>query len=84
MQTFYMFLTLSSLTAPQMLFISQPHPWKDEFACEQALPKMEAAVTRLIRFDVSTLDLFGTTTGGPVKPDYFVTVAECRPEEPGP
>ena len=78
METFYMFMTLSSLVAPQVLFIGQPQSFKNESACVRALPKMEAAVTRLIRYDASTLELFGTTVGGPLKPGYFVSGSECR------
>ena len=86
METFYMSLTLSSLTGPQVLFISQPKPWKNELACVRALAKMEDVVTRLIRYDASALDLFGTTSGHhPLKPGYFVSEAECsRSAEPGP
>ncbi len=81
METFYMFVTLSSLAAPQVLFMSQPQPWENESACERALPKMEGAVTRLIRYDASALGLFGTTAGGPLRPGYFVTASECRSAE---
>ena len=84
METFYMFLTLSALGAPQALFISQPQSWKSDLACERALPKMESAVTRLIRYDASALGLFGTTTGGPIKSNYFVTASECRSGELAP
>ncbi len=85
METFYMSLTLSSLTGPQVLFISQPKRWKNKLACVRALTRMEGAVTRLIRYDSSTLDLFGTTTGHPLKPGYFVSESECsRFAEPGP
>lgn len=84
-ETFFMSLTLSSLTGPQVLFMSQPKQWKNELACLRALPRMEGAVTRLIRYDVAALDLFGTTTGHPLKPGYFVSEAECsRSAEPGP
>ena len=31
METFYMVLTLSSLTASQVLFLGHPRPWKNEF-----------------------------------------------------
>ncbi|HSC42600.1 MAG TPA: hypothetical protein VLH17_10015, partial [Candidatus Binatia bacterium] len=85
METFFMSLTLSSLTGPQVLFVSQPKPWKNELACVHALPRMEGAVSRLIQYDASALDLFGTTTGHPLKPGYFVSEAECsRSAEPGP
>ena len=84
-ETFFMSLTLSSLTGPQVLFVSQPKPWKNELACVHALPRMEGAVSRLIQYDASALDLFGTTTGHPLKPGYFVSEAECsRSAEPGP
>ena len=85
MERFHMFLTLSSLTGPQVLFVTQPQRWKNELACVSALPKMEDAVARLIRYDASALELFGTTTaGGSLKPGYFVSEAECRPAEAGP
>ena len=84
METFYMSLTLSSLTGPQVLFVSQPRPWKNELACMHALPSMEGAVSRLIRYDASALDLFGTTTAHPLKPGYFVSGAECRHADPSP
>jgi len=84
METFYMSLTLSSLTGPQVLFISHPKEWKNESACVRALGKMEGAVTRLIRYDASALDLFGTRTGGSLKPGYFVSESECRHAEPWP
>ena len=81
-EKFYMSLTLSSLTGPQVLFISQPKPWRNELACVRALPRMEGAVTRLIRYDASALDLFGTA-GISLKPGYFVSGSECRSAEPG-
>lgn len=84
METFYMSLTLSSLTGPQVLFISQPKLWKNELACVRALTRMEGAVTRLIQYDASALDLFGTTTGHSLKPGYFVSEAECRLARSGP
>ncbi|HET7849739.1 MAG TPA: hypothetical protein VFL51_11830 [Pseudolabrys sp.] len=85
MKTFSMSLTLSSLTGPQVVFVSQPRPWKNELACVRALPRMEGAVSRLIQYDASALDLFGTTNGHPLKPGYFVSEAECsRSAEPGP
>jgi signal transduction histidine kinase len=83
METFYMSVTLSSITGPQVLFISQPKPWKNELACVRALPRMEGAVTRLIRFDASALDLFGTGTSISLKPGYFVSGSECMPAEAG-
>ena len=83
METFYMSVTLSSITGPQVLFISRPKPWKNELACMRALPRMEGAVTRLIRYDASALDLFGTGTGVSLKPGYFVSGSECRSAEPG-
>ena len=82
METFYMFLTLSSLVAPQVVFISQPQPWTNKLACVRALPRMESAVSRLIRHDASTLELFGTTTGGSLNPGYFVSGSECRSATP--
>jgi hypothetical protein len=82
METFYMSVTLSSITGPQVLFISQPKPWKNELACVRALPRMEGAVTRLIRYDTSALDLFGTGIGISLKPGYFVSGSECRSAEP--
>ena len=84
METFYMVLTLSSLTAPQVTFLSHPMPWSNELACERALHTMEGAVTRLIRYDASALELFGTTTGGPLNPGFFVSTAECWSAEPRP
>lgn len=84
METFYMVLTLSSLTTPNTLFLSQPEPWANELACVQALPKMEGAVSRLIRYDASALELFGTVTGGPPNPSYFVSASECWPARPRP
>jgi hypothetical protein len=84
METFYMVLTLSSLTAPQVTFFSHPRQWNNELACERALPRMEAAVTRLIRYDASTLELFGTTTGGPLNPGFFVSFAGCWSAETRP
>ena len=79
-----MFLTLSSLAAPQVLFIGQPLSWKSESACVRALPRMEDAVTRLIRYDASALELFGTTVGGPLKPGYFVSASACTSALAGP
>ncbi len=61
-----------------------PMPWSNELACERALPTMEGAVTRLIRYDASALELFGTTTGGPLNPGFFVSTAECWSAEPRP
>ena len=84
METFYMVLTLSSLTVPQVQFFSHPRLWKSEAACVRALPKMEGAVTRLIRYDASTLELLGTITGGPLNPGFFVSNSECWSAEPRP
>lgn len=84
METFYMVLTLSSLTAPQTVFFSHPTPWKNESACVRALPRMEGAVTRLIRYDASALELFGTITGGPLSPGSFVSYSECWSAEARP
>jgi len=78
METLCMFLTLSSLVAPQLVFVGPPQPWKSESECARALPKMESAVARLLRYDGTALDLFGTTIGGPANPSYFVSLAECR------
>jgi hypothetical protein len=83
--TFYVILTLSSLVGPQALFFSQPpQPWKTEVACRRALPKMEDAVARLIRYDPSTVKLFGIVTGGPLNRSYFVSSSECHSAEPSP
>jgi hypothetical protein len=84
METFYVFLTLSSLTGPQVLFISQPQPWKDSLACSRVLPRMEGAVTRIIQYDASALELFGTIIGGSIKPGYFVSESECKSADPAP
>lgn len=84
MQTFYMALTLSSLTTPNTLFLSHPEPWANELACVRALPRMEGAVSRLIRYDASALELFGTVTGGPLNPGFFVSASECWSAEPRP
>ena len=78
METLCMFLTLSSLVAPQVVFIGPPQPWKNESECVRALPKMEGAVARLIRYDAAALNLFGTTMGGAINPSYFVSSSECR------
>jgi hypothetical protein len=72
-----MFLTLSSLVAPQALFIGEPRPFESESACVRELPKMEGAVDRLIHYDVSALELFGTMIGGPIRSGYFVSASEC-------
>jgi len=84
METFFMVLTLSSLTGPQVTFFSHPKQWNNELACERALPLMEGAVTRLIRYDASSLELIGTTTGGPLNPGFFVSFAGCWSTEPSP
>ena len=84
MQTFYMVLTLSSLAAPKVLFFSHPLPWTNEFACQRELPRMEAAVTRLIRYDASALTLFGETAGDSLDRGYFVSASECWSAEAGP
>jgi hypothetical protein len=81
METFYMVLTLSSLSAPQALFLSHPIPWKNVTACERALPRMEGAVTRLIRYDASALELFGTISRS-LNPSYFVSASKCWSAEP--
>ncbi len=78
MDKFYMLLTLSSLTGPQVVVTTQPQRWQNELACVSALPRLEGAVARLIRYDTSTLELFGITTSGAVKPGYFVSGSECR------
>lgn len=79
-----MVLTLSSIVAPQVLFFGQAQPWKNQAECVRALPKMEGAVTRLIRYNASTLELFGTTVGGPLQPGYFVSGSACRSAEVSP
>jgi len=56
----------------------------NQTACVQELPRMEAAVARLIRYDASTLALFGTVTGGPLNSGLFVTASECWSAEPLP
>lgn len=84
MEAFYMVLTLSSLTAPQVIFFSHPQPWQNEAACTRALPRMEGAVTRLIRYDASALELFGSVTGGPLNPGFFVSASECFSAGPNP
>lgn len=84
METFYMVLTLTSVAAPDVLFFSQPQPWQNELECRRALPKMESAVTRLMRYDPSALKLFGTITGGPLNPSYFVSYYQCLPTQAGP
>ena len=84
METFYMVLTLSSLTSPQVLFFSHEMPWKDEVACVSALPRMEGAVTRLIRYDASALELLGTLTGGPLNRGFFVSTSACFSTQPRP
>lgn len=63
---------------------SQPQPWQNELECRRALPKMESAVTRLMRYDPSALKLFGTITGGPLNPSYFVSYYQCLPTQAGP
>jgi len=80
MEAFYMMLTLSSLTAPQVLFFSPPRLWENELACVRALPRMESAVLRLIRHDGSALELFGATTGT-LSPSYFVSTSVCLSAE---
>ena len=80
MEPFYMLLTLSSLTAPQVLFFSAPRMWENELACVRALPRMESAVIQVIRHDGSALELFGATTG-PLGSSYFVTAAVCLSAE---
>jgi len=82
METFYMMLTLSSLSAPQVLFFSQPRIWDNELACVHALPRMESAVDRLIRDDGAALELFGATTGA-LGPGHFVSAAVCLSAAPG-
>jgi hypothetical protein len=81
MGTFYMLLTLSSVFAPDAIFISHPQRWTNEMACQRALPRMEGALAQLIRYDTSALELFGTTIGGPLNRGYFVSASECRPAE---
>jgi hypothetical protein len=78
MDTFYMLLTLSSLTGPQVVVMTQPQRWQNELACVSALPRLEGAVARLVRYDTSALALFGITTSGALHPGYFVTGSECR------
>lgn len=82
MESFYMMLTLSSLTAPQVLFFASPRMWENELACVRALPRMESAVIRVIRNDGSALELFGATTGA-LGPSYFVSASVCLSAQPG-
>lgn len=84
MENFFMILTLSSLTGPQVLFVTHPQPWENELACVRALPKMERAVERLIGYDPAALDLFGATAGGAPQRGYFVSASACRYAEPNP
>ncbi len=58
MQAFYVFLTLSSLTGPQVLFVSQPQPGTDPLACLRSLKKVEGVVGRIIQYDAPALELF--------------------------
>ena len=48
------------------------------------IAKDEDAVTRLIRYDASALELFGTTVGGPLKPGDFVSASACTSALAGP
>lgn len=82
METFYIVLTLSSLTTPNALFFSHPEPWENQSACVRALPKMEGAVARPIRYDATSVELFGTVIGGPLNAGSFGTSSECRSAEP--
>lgn len=82
MEPFYTLLTLSSLTAPQVLFFSPPKLWENELACVRALPRMEHAVIRIIRDDGAALELFGATTGV-LGPSYFVSSGMCLSAGPG-
>ena len=84
MQNFFMMLTLSSLTGPQVVFITHPQFWENKSACVSALPKMESAVTRLIGYDAAVLDLLGATAGGVPKIGYFVSASACHLAEPNP
>ncbi len=84
MEAFYMVLTLSSPAGPDVLLFSHPQRWTNELACRRALPRMEAAVTRLIRIDAAALNLFGETAGGPLNRGYFVTASACWSAEPSP
>ena len=83
METFYMVLTLSSLVGPQVQFLSHPQQWQSELACRHALPRMEGAVTRLLRFDASTVELLGITSGS-LNAGYFVSASSCASAEPSP
>ena len=76
-----MLLTLSSVFAPDAVFISHPQWWMNEMACQRELPRMEGALAQLIQYDSSTLELFGTTIGGPLNRGYFVSASECRSAE---
>jgi hypothetical protein len=78
MDTFYVLLTLSSLTGPQLVLTTQPQRWQNELACVSALPRLEGAVARLISYDTSALELFGITTSGALNPGYFISGSECR------
>ena len=84
METFYMVLTLSSLTASQVLFLGHPRPCKNKSACVRALPTIEGAVTRLIRYDASALEPLGTIAGGPLNRDFFVSTSACWSAQAGP
>jgi hypothetical protein len=44
MEAFYMLLTLSSVFAPDAVFIGHPQWWMNEMACQRELPRMEGAL----------------------------------------
>ena len=80
MNLFYMMaVTLSSLTSPSATFLSRPAQWDSQAACVKALPRMGNAVTRLIQYDATALELFGTVAGGPPDRSHFVSAMECWP-----
>lgn len=82
MPTFYILVTLTSLVAPQVLFMSPVMPWRNATACRQAIPRMEAAVQALVRYDPAALALFGEVIGKPTALGYFVSDAACRSADP--
>jgi len=63
MQLFYVMVTLSSLVAPPVTFMTYGLHFEDYRACEKALPRVEGAVQHLLNYDPRTLGFFGTVIG---------------------
>ena len=76
MHTFFMLITLASLTGAQITYFGPDQQWSSQAACDAALPKMERIVQQVISLDPDALALIGVVVGKPSRA-YFVKMSDC-------